>query len=116
MPRRSCLLLIQIGLSIRNHKDAIKDGQRAVALNSTFTDGYEYIIKNCLQIGDVDGAEKAIKKLTEIGSNPDITNGYERELTALKLFVQMATQCYEQNEFQEAGMYQEISTFLVRII
>lgn len=52
-----------------NYTDALKEGRAAVGLDEKSEKGYECILKCYLALGDVAGAEQAIKRLVEIGTN-----------------------------------------------
>lgn len=88
----------------QNYKESLKDGEKSVALDSTFTYGYECIIKNCLIFGEIVDAENAIKKLTDIGSNATVTNEYEKQLNALKFSIKTATKFYGKKQFEQTRM------------
>lgn len=86
-----------------DYKGALKDSRDAVQLDDRFAKGYDRIIKCCLSLGDVVGAEQAIKKLATIGSNNDLCNKYEEQCKQLRSFGEKITQSYEKKDFRTAG-------------
>lgn len=86
-----------------DYKGALKDSRDAVAIDDKFEKGYDRIIKCCLSLGDIVGAEQIIKKLVEIGSNNDICNRYDEQCKQLRSFGEKAAQCYEKKDFRTAG-------------
>lgn len=88
-----------------DYKNALKDGQEAVALDEKSGKAYECIIKCCLTLGDIDGAEAAIEKFSQIRSNDDICKQYEEQLKQLRPLIEMATESFKQKNFDMARMY-----------
>lgn len=86
-----------------DYRGALKDSRDAVQLDDRFAKGYDRIIKCCLSLGDAVGAEQAIKKLADIGSNNDICNKYEEQCKQLRSFGEKVTQSYEKRDFRTAG-------------
>lgn len=97
--RSACLMMMG------DYKGALKDCRDAIQIDDKFAKGYDRIIKCCLSLGDVVGAEQAIKKLSEIGSNNDICNKYEEQCKQLRGIGEKVGQCYERKDFRTAGMW-----------
>lgn len=95
--RSACLMMMG------DYKGALKDSRDAVQLDDRFAKGYDRIIKCCLSLGDAVGAEQAIKKLADIGSNNDICNKYEEQCKQLRSFGEKVTQSYEKKDFRTTG-------------
>lgn len=90
-----------------DYKNALNDGQEAIALDDKSEKGYECIIKCCLALGDIDGAEAAIEKISQIRSNDDICKQYKEQLKQLRPLIEMATESFKQKHFDMARMYQK---------
>lgn len=86
-----------------NYEGALNDSQMVIALDHKSEDGYNCIIKCCLALGDIDGADKAISKLIEIGSNDNICRRYAERCERLRSLLLMATKCFEKQDFQATG-------------
>lgn len=86
-----------------DYRGALKDSRDAVQMDDRFAKGYDRIIKCCLSLGDVVGAEQAIKKLSDIGSNNDICNKYEEQCKQLRSFGEKVGQSYEKKDFRTTG-------------
>lgn len=86
-----------------DYKGALKDSRDAVQIDDKFAKGYDRIIKCCISLGDIVGAEQTIKKLAELGSNNDICNKYEEQCKQLRAFGEKILQCYEKKDFRTAG-------------
>lgn len=84
--------------------EALNDSQMLIALDHQSEDGYNCLIKCCLALGDIDGADKAISKLIEIGSNDNICRRYAERCERLRSSLLMATKCFEKQDFQATGM------------
>lgn len=95
--RSACLMMMG------DYKGALKDSRDAIALDNKFEKGYDRIIKCCLSLGDIVGAEQAIKKLVEIGSNNDICSRYEEQCKQLRTLGEKTIQCYEKKDFRTTG-------------
>lgn len=95
--RSACLMMMG------DYKGALKDSRDAVQIDDKFAKGYDRIIKCCLSLGDIVGAELAIKKLSEIGSNNDICNKYDEQCKQLRAIGEKIAQCYEKKDFRTAG-------------
>lgn len=91
--------------AIGKYKDALKDCQYAVALDSTFAYGYECIIENCLKLGDVGGAKEAFNQIIEIRSNRGDYREYEERWEQLETSFGWAYHCFEMKNFEAASMY-----------
>lgn len=88
-----------------DYRGALKDSRDAVQIDDNFAKGYDRIIKCSLSMGDVVGAELAIKKLSEIGSNNDICNKYEEQCKQLRSLGEKVVQCYDKKDFRTAGEF-----------
>lgn len=86
-----------------DYKGALKDSRDAIALDKKFEKGYDRIIKCCLSLGDIVGAEQAIKKLVEIGSNNDICSRYEEQCKQLRSLSEKTLQCYGKKDYRTTG-------------
>ena len=95
--RSACLMMMG------DYKGALRDSRDAVSFDDKFAKGYDRIIKCCLALGDIVGAEQSIKKLAELGSNNDICNKYEEQCKQLRSFDEKITQSYEKKDFRTAG-------------
>lgn len=92
-----------------DYKGALKDSRDAVQIDEKFAKGYDRVIKCCILLGDIVGAEQTIKKLAEIGSNNDICNKYEEQCKQLRAYGEKIAQCYEKKDFRTASNYTHIS-------
>lgn len=99
--RSACLMMMS------DFKGALKDSRNAVLLDDKFAKGYDRIIKCCITLGDIVGAEQAIKKLAELGSNNDICNKYDEQCKQLRSIEDKIAQCYEKMDFRTAGKHNE---------
>lgn len=86
-----------------DYRGALKDSRDAIQIDDQFAKGYDRIIKCCLSLGDIVGAEQANKRLSEIGSNNDICNKYEEQCKQLRNFDEKICQCYEKKDYRTAG-------------
>lgn len=86
-----------------DYKGALQDSRHAISIDNQFAKGYDRVIKCCLALGDIIGAELANKKLSEIGSNNDICNKYDEQCKQLRSYGDKITQCYEKKDFRTAG-------------
>lgn len=90
-------------MMIGDYEGALKDSQMVIALDNKSKDGYNCIIKCCLALGDLDGAQQAVKKFIEIGGNEDICTRYADRCERLRSSLVMATKCFEEQDFQASG-------------
>lgn len=97
--RSACLMMMG------DYKGALKDSRDAIQFDDTFAKGYDRIIKCCLSLGDIVGAEQAIRKLSDIGSNNDICNKYEEQCKQLRSVGDKINQCYEKMDYRTAGLW-----------
>lgn len=70
-------------MMMENYKDALNDGRKAISIDDKYTKAYERIIKCCLALGDVVGAEQAIEKLTKIGTMNEFCRKFAKLCTQL---------------------------------
>lgn len=104
--RSACLMMMG------DYKGALRDSRDAIAIDDKFEKGYDRIIKCCLSLGDIVGAEQMIKKLVEIGSNNDICNRYEEQCKQLRSFGEKVAQSYEKKDYRTTGLLlKSTSTF-----
>lgn len=89
----------------RNYKAAIMNCRQALTIDKTFKYGYECMINICLHIGDVDGANSALEKLTGMCSNGDDYSEYERKCKQLEFSSGLANKCFDEKVFDAASMY-----------
>lgn len=87
-----------------NYTDAVKEGRAAVRLDEKSEKGYECILKCYLALGDIAGAEHAIKRLVEIGANQKIREPYANQLKELRTSGDKAMETFEKKDFKKAGM------------
>lgn len=85
-------------------KEALVQGQQAVALDDKSEIGYDFIMKCSLILGDLLPAKLTMQKLYAKDSNNEIYKRYYTNYEKLKSSAEMATQCFEKKSFQAAGM------------
>lgn len=98
-----------------DYKGALKDSRDAIQIDDKFAKGYDRVIKCCLSLGDIVGAEQAIKRLSEMGSNNDICNRYEEQCKQLRNFGERISQSYEKKDFRTAGKW-PLETFALGLV
>lgn len=97
--RSTCLF------TMGDYKNALKDSRNAVALDDKSEIDYDSIIKCCFILNDMAGAEQAVNKLIEIGSNCDIRGRFKKRWEQLWSTNEMATQCSEKKDLPNDGWY-----------
>lgn len=86
-----------------DYKQALRDSRDAVVLDEKFEKGYDRIVKSCLALGDIVGAEQTIKKLMEIGTSNDTCKRYDDQCKQLRLLGEKASSCYEKKDYRTVG-------------
>lgn len=105
MTLRSAVDKVNCLMVMGDYKGALRDGRTAVSLDVNSKEGFECIMKCCLVLGDVDGAEGASKRLNEIDPTNQIRKQYDGKCKQLRTLVDMAMQCFEKKDFQATGTY-----------
>lgn len=89
-------------MMLGDYKSALEDARRSVQLDPKFEKGFVRIAKCCVALGDVVGAEQAIKSTLEI----DVTN---KQVAAeiqncknLRTHSTTATNCFKQRDYRTA--------------
>lgn len=95
--KRSCLLMMK-----GDYDRALEDGHSAIAFDDKLKDGYYCVIKCCLALGNIDGAEQAIQQLIEI--DPDIDKSYGEQCKQQRFLVDEAKRCFDKRDFKSARM------------
>ncbi|XP_039763268.1 dnaJ homolog subfamily C member 7 [Pararge aegeria] len=75
--RAACYMMLAM------YKKALEDSQKAVALDPTYTKGYIRMAKCYIALGDMSGAEQAIKNASELGGE-DCTANERSALASLR--------------------------------
>lgn len=71
-------------IMLSNYTNALNDARFAVRIDPQFEKGYVRIAKCCLAMGDVIGAEQAIKKVLEIDSQSTAVRTEQQSVAVLK--------------------------------
>lgn len=91
--------------AIGDFNSALKDAHKAITFDDKSKNGYECILKCCLNLGDIEGAEVAYKKITIFVINNDIRRHYDVQLKQLRSSIKLAVECFEEKCFYKARMY-----------
>lgn len=89
-------------LMVGDYKSALEDSRTAIVLDATFEKGYVRIVKCCLAMGDVVGAEQAIKRFTEIDAKNTVLQGEIQNCKSLRVHGEKADASYQQQDYRTA--------------
>lgn len=103
-----CKNRINCFIKLKDYKSAIENCQMAVNVDKTFFKDYDGLINCYLIIGDIFGAERAIQKCVEAGSNDNMIEEYKEKYSDLIRLKDEAVTCYKKGELESA---RKISTF-----
>lgn len=94
-------------MKMGNYVGAYMEGCNAIDRDPKSKEGYECIIKCRLALGNLDGADRAVKDFIQI----DPINGkhYAKQCDDLRSSLVLATQCMKQMDFEAAGMCHQLS-------
>lgn len=95
--RAACYMMLGDDKSI---EQALQDAKRSVNLDDKFSKGYLRIIKCCLLLGDLIGAEQALRRLTDIEPKNAAVKQERQNLKMLRDLEEKAGQCYDKNDYR----------------
>lgn len=90
---------------MENYKEAYSDSLRAISIDDQFVKCFERLVKCCLALGDVDGAEKAIKKISKIKSMKNECKKFAKLCKKLRLYKAAIDKWYIFRNYKRAGKY-----------
>ncbi|XP_032529959.2 dnaJ homolog subfamily C member 7 [Danaus plexippus] len=91
--RSACYMMLGM------YKKALEDAQKAVALDPTFTKGYIRMAKCHIAVGDISGAEQAVRSASELGG-PDCASNECRALESLRRLHEDAQRAMEAGDYR----------------
>ncbi|XP_050362123.1 dnaJ homolog subfamily C member 7 [Nymphalis io] len=91
--RSACYMMLGM------YKNALEDAQKAVALDNTFTKGYIRMAKCCIALGDLSGAEQAVRRASELGG-PDCASNERRAIKSLQRLHDDAQRAMEAGDYR----------------
>lgn len=81
-------------------EQALQDAKRSVQLDDRFSKGYLRIVKCCLLLGDLVGAEQALRKIQEVEPKNAALRQETHNLRVLRDLQEKAAQCYEKDDYR----------------
>lgn len=97
-------------MMMKNYKQALCDSQHAISIDDQFAKGFERVIKCCIALGDVVGAEQAIKGMAKIGSMKNECKQFTRLCRRLHLQKEKIDKWYRDRNYRKAGKHQSMKT------
>lgn len=91
-------------MMLGNYRGALNDSRQAVTLDDKFEKGYVRIVKCCLAMGDIVGAEQTIKTLLEIDPKNTSLKLEEQQCKQLRSFGEKAQDCYSKQDYRTTGI------------
>lgn len=88
-------------MMLNRYQEALKDARQSILIDENFEKGYVRVAKCCLTLGDLVGAEQAIKKLLEISSNGEtLVKAEIVTLQQLRTLEEKSRECYDKQEYR----------------
>ncbi|XP_063700555.1 dnaJ homolog subfamily C member 7-like [Culicoides brevitarsis] len=88
-------------MMLGRYNEALKDARQSVQIDPNFEKGYVRVAKCCLALGDLVGAEQAIKKLLEIATNGEnLVKTEVDQLKQLRGLEEKARECYDKQDYR----------------
>lgn len=88
-------------MMLGRYQEALRDARQSVSNDGNFEKGYVRVAKCCLALGDLVGAEQAIKKLLEISTNGEtLVKSEIVTLQQLRSLEEKSRQCYEKQDYR----------------
>lgn len=88
-------------MMLGSYQEALKDARKSVLTDENFEKGYIRVAKCCLALGDLVGAEQAIKKLFEISSSGETLVKSEIDtLKQLRTLEEKSRACYDRQDYR----------------
>lgn len=82
---------------------AFKAYQSALTIDKNSIESYHGMMKCCLILGDISGAERAIRNFEECKTkNDNIVDRYKNQCSNLRTLEEKTAECYNKNNFQSA--------------
>ncbi|KAM7351329.1 tetratricopeptide repeat protein 2 isoform 2-T2 [Cochliomyia hominivorax] len=97
--RAACYIMLY------NYTNALRDARTAVRLDPKFEKAYVRIAKCCVAMGDIIGAEQAIKRIEELDAQSNSVNAEKQAVQRLRQLEQKLQPNYEAKEYRNVVFY-----------
>jgi len=92
-------------MMIADYKNALADARKSLQIDPIYSKGYIRVSKCCLVLGDLTGAEQAIKKFLELDSTNLALKQEMYNLNILRELDEKATWCYQKHDYRTCVYY-----------
>lgn len=93
--RSACFMMLG------NYQEALRDARKSILIDPSFEKGFVRVAKCCLTLGDLVGAEQAVKKILEMSPNSEVSVKTEIEnLKTLRALEEKSRDCYDKQEYR----------------